>query len=420
MKLLLFVLIPLAAWSAPVDTGKNDEVSDDSLKPLIRTKRADEEIIFGNHQNEARVVKKSDPSLDLDADDDVIENDVKGSDDVNAKSDDDSSENTINDVNKADGMIGEGESTEENNEDNNSLIETDDSETSSGDVEDILDNRGDLQLTSEAEDFGNFYPYVGMAPYLRMKPKQKRGAPGSQLMSADQMSSAAKVPEVSSSERHKRDLTAEELYDWLENGKNGNGLEDDVEYYGEDEGETGGNDEDDEIKELALELLAEEYPEETDNNLDYPIYQDYGEDETESNKEMLSLLDYLEKGTPVLERAPLRDLYPEHIQEEWDDLETDPEQPYEPIVYQGVPGIFIPMPEESLSDNPPIQKRQYLSMLPGQKKRNFYPYHLEPVGGRWGAFVSPEEEKRNAEAYDRLYRLAEALNPRNRDYVDYK
>ncbi|KAK2163023.1 hypothetical protein LSH36_87g04032 [Paralvinella palmiformis] len=442
MKLFLplFVILPLAAWGAPTLTEKNDQISDDSLKPLIRTKRADEEIIFGNHQNEARVVKKSDPSLNLD--DEVIDNDVNNSDDVSTKPDDESVvSSVINDVSKpeSDHLIEEEESSEKNDEDSSSLseAEAEEFESSSGEEDDdILNNKG-TSLTAE-ENINDFYPYVGFTPYLRSKPKQKRAAPG-KFLTAENMPSAVGMSGPNASQRHKRDLTAEELYDWLQNGNKRDDLDrygdadDDVRYYRENDDERDDDDddnddvvedgevpEDDEIKELALELLEQEYPDQTDNNLDYPAYQDYGDDEMDRNKEMLSLLDYLEKGTPVLERAPLRELYPEHIQEEWDDLETGPEQFYEPIVYHGVPGIFVPMPEESLSENTPIQKRQYLSLLPGQKKRNFYPYHLEPTGGRWGAFVSPEEEKRNSESYDRLYRLAQALNPRNRDYIEYK
>ncbi|XP_013381664.1 protein IWS1 homolog [Lingula anatina] len=62
---------------------------------------------------------------------------------------------------------------------------------------------------------------------------------------------------------------------------------------------------------------------------------------------------------------------------------------------------------------PSVPKRQYLSMVPGNKRAPFYPYEAEPQYGRWGAFIrkAQAEEKREkaAEEYMQLYNLARAL-----------
>ena len=49
------------------------------------------------------------------------------------------------------------------------------------------------------------------------------------------------------------------------------------------------------------------------------------------------------------------------------------------------------------------------SMMPQPAVEKRYPYSYEPYGGRWGAFV-PGVKRVTAEAYERLYELAEALN----------
>ena len=96
--------------------------------------------------------------------------------------------------------------------------------------------------------------------------------------------------------------------------------------------------------------------------------------------------------------------YPEETEEFWEaeeEEEDEPELEYRSIVYDGQPGIFIPV------------KRQYISMVPGVRKRNFYPYSTEPEG-HWGAFVDTQEKRNEEAAYERLYRLAQALRGEGR------
>ncbi len=83
---------------------------------------------------------------------------------------------------------------------------------------------------------------------------------------------------------------------------------------------------------------------------------------------------------------------------------------YEPIMYHGQPGIFIPA------------KRQFASTYAGMRKRaeDIYPYNYGP-DGRWGALVAAETEKRNQqEMYERLYHLAQALRGDDRSVEQWK
>lgn len=95
---------------------------------------------------------------------------------------------------------------------------------------------------------------------------------------------------------------------------------------------------------------------------------------------------------------------------------------YLPVVYDGQPGLFIPIGEESSQ----MKKRsEYpMSLVPGTKKRSFYPAEENP--DKWGAFIDAyEEEKRNqGQMYDRIFKLAEALRERQgesqEDFSDEK
>ena len=93
--------------------------------------------------------------------------------------------------------------------------------------------------------------------------------------------------------------------------------------------------------------------------------------------------------------------YPNDVKETWENLGPAQEVLYEPPPYE-------PESEFELPD-----KRQYMSFVPGVRKRtpDFYPYQYGP-DSRWGAFVlQPELEKRNEFAeYQKLFELAEALN----------
>ena len=287
-----------------------------------------------------------------------------------------------------------------------------------------------LVLLAGYKDYRDYYDYLypnmGLQRVRRSNAKQKRASEQENLISPKGIMESAMTSGQRANERVKRDLTADELYDWLENGDPETDDAPSMGYYPEyPEIEDVGSDNalsDQLLKELLTgEQEQEEYPIEQENSADYPAYEEYGTEEPKENPELLSLLEYLvENEEPAEEVNPLREMYPADIEEKWEDLDLGPDVTYQPIIYQGVPGIFIPMNEKMASQEVSVDKRQYLSMVPGMRKRGFYPYNSEPEDGRWGAFVPPEERKRAADAYERLFRLAEALKPQERSYADYK
>ena len=77
--------------------------------------------------------------------------------------------------------------------------------------------------------------------------------------------------------------------------------------------------------------------------------------------------------------------------------------------------------EETYEDLGPVNrvyKRQYLSFVPGSKRSGqFYPI----TDGWWRGITDPlAEQKRNDMEYERLMRLAQALNPSEGYYEEYK
>ena len=139
--------------------------------------------------------------------------------------------------------------------------------------------------------------------------------------------------------------------------------------------------------ELARELLAEKAEDKVrDAVLEYLIDEAEAEEEEQEKKE-LPETEEEEKREPV-------------------EGSVEPGVGYVPIVFGGVPGIFIP----EVLPNPGA-----VSAAEGRRKRNqFYPSYYEPYGGRWSALTpraGPDagEVKRAADGYGRLYRLADAL-----------
>ncbi len=265
------------------------------------------------------------------------------------------------------------------------------------------------------DDYYNYYDVSDYYPYLGMF-RRKRSAQQNKLMSAENMMHGGDAGVAST--RVKRDLTADDIRNWIENGAIDYPDYGD-EYEGESDPRLGGEDT------AALEQLLQEYldygdgvPQEEEPSVDYPLspynlqQEEEEEQEMEDTKDRLALLQYLLEDIPAEreeEELYERRVEPEDVEESWEELDPSEEIEYEPIVYNGVPGIFIPTPEAAAAALP-TQKRQFISMVPGNRKRSdFYPYNLEPEGGRWDAFI-PQDEKRTADAYERLYRMAQALS----------
>lgn len=392
MRLFVLLILPIAAWCAPAQVT---ETEDESSKPLIRTKRADELIMYGDQQNKASIVKKAVPMEDL-----------KGLDEIIDKKSDDS----IKEVNKLE---------DDNTEDTPSETDEDLPSTEDASKEDELASSGEPANIESQKDIKNDYYNYNYYPYAQSyRYRRNTKAKSNDLLTAEHMEPRSEETALDSGARSKRDLTTEEIAQWLENG-GGNVIEDTADYYNYDNPEYS---QPPGWYNPALSQLLDEYTDvyQKESPVDYEDYNGFSEEPAANpkNKELLSLLEYLVASEAPKENDQLPQIYPEDVQEEWQDIEEEDEvTPYEPLVYNGVPGVFIPMESENV-----VTKRQYMSMVPGVRKRNdFYPYSLEPEGGRWGAFVDQVEEKRTADAYERLLRMAEALNPPSqRYYDDYK
>ena len=113
------------------------------------------------------------------------------------------------------------------------------------------------------------------------------------------------------------------------------------------------------------------------------------EEEKEEIKEALRYLDQLAA-------------YRKQISEQEDN--DDPEVEYEPIVYHGEPGIFIPLPNDASE----------------VEKRSGYGSYREDPYDRWQEIAEEEAEKEKEEeeyeeAYDKLIELAQALRQHDSD-----
>lgn len=463
--------------SAPV---QEQVVAADSQKPLVRTKRA-EVVMFGNHQNNDARVKKSDPSVAFSAEEAVI--DKKGSMSVENTVPEvqNSPSGTVKELNPPMGSVAVPEVLPEAEE--KSPVAADKTEDELATQEELANEVAGpaSQLNTELEedmtsgdiengDFNSpnggykglpeyyyyddlYYPYSGMQRRKRnagqaaaSNTRQERSAP--KLMTAENMMTGEE--DANAAGRVKRDLTADDIRFWLENGGD---LSDYPQYEGLDSElyapeDVQGGDWDDGSLAGLIEQYRSPYvvmddPAEVDAGempmAEYALYpleserEAEEEREVEETKDRLALLQYLLEdvpaagGLPQLPQppaaavSPLAELYPEDVEETWQDLEPTEQVEYEPILYHGVPGIFIPVPGNGAGagagvgavSQMELEKRQYLSMVPGSRKRAFYPYNAEPASSsRWGALVpgdAEREEKRASDAYERLYRMAQAL-----------
>ena len=106
------------------------------------------------------------------------------------------------------------------------------------------------------------------------------------------------------------------------------------------------------------------------------------------------------------ETEPVIDQSENAISDDWSDLVSQDQSQYKPVVFDGKPGLFVPA------------KRQMLSMLPGIRKRSFYPYAYQPQA-TWSALLPSGDERKRAarddmynNEYKRVYSLASYLKAR--------
>jgi len=132
------------------------------------------------------------------------------------------------------------------------------------------------------------------------------------------------------------------------------------------------------IKEVEEEREAEEEEQEREMMLEYLYREELEREQLEQEAEEEALMQEYSKRSG------------------WGGLGPGDEAEFQKILHNGEPGVFYPV------------KRQYLSLMPGMRKRSdvFYPDE-DP---RWSALIQAEIEKRNEEdMYERLYQLATAL-----------
>ena len=457
--LLVLAGLLLCVYSAPLQHN---------AKLLSRAKRAAEQVIFGNHQNNARV-KKSGPGLatplrplddgavaedeaDIDkkalvtskvtsseADQpqgqedltDDLEGDAQSHleeqvQDAMVPSVDDASSNAqeasetaeVDDMKFDDSAASDASSSSEAAAASPALPEEVDAEQNMEPMGDEIPNNNvenmpsqhqpsfplDIfnknQLGAEYMDYPTYdYQYN---PYLRRK--RSLGQNKARAVNAEDMMAAGNVM-ASSGRRSKRDLGQDPRYAW------------------EDYPEA---DYQEPVEEKRQEVLEEmlkdemlkynpELAEEMNNEIEEDEEGPYG---PEQEAEDLALLNYLYRNGYADD-----DLEQEYEEE----VEEAPEQPWEemgPATQVALPEengpYFYPYGQYASEDNVMsapygMTKRQYLSFVPGVRKRNsdFYPYAYGP-DGRWGAMVAGEVMEKRAEEkmYERLMRLASALRDR--------
>lgn len=391
------------AHSAPTSlTSVNDANSAASSaavsaeKPLIRTKRA-EEILYGNHQNAPRV-KKSDPAI------------ATSEDVVSTKNDDVTREDAKTSITDLD-------EKEKIPVDSEQSLPTEEQEEIPPKNE-PLHNVEDIPAELNDADYQRYEDQEGSedAEALRKKRSIK-----TVMMTAENMAGSSRSHSSVDSRpvRAKRDLDYEDLrqlfansregpYDEQEELENSEGpggriyvMEPDQVEEEEDEDSNVGDEDEEEkrsgggVVPLSVAALrpyeyepSYEQPSENEELLRELVERKVEEDAREK------LLDYLLAAAIASEA------------ESANEAETDANDDADEGIIEDGPGR-PDYDDESIRDmvgaEPPVVL----------KRSDFYPYSYEPYGGRWGAMVPGS--KRSANEYERLYRLAEALNADN-DY----
>jgi hypothetical protein len=240
----------------------------------------------------------------------------------------------------------------------------------------------------------NWYDYLNYdgyyQPFNMDNDRTKRSAKAEQPLTAENM--MADAPQ-----RSKRDLKDDELNEWLE---------EEVGLMPEDYEEVMEEEPNEDIVERLMEgaEIGEWAPEPVD--VDEEEY--YADVEPSVDDEAkLALLRYIYEKLPESMPEQQYEVPYDIDTPSYEELLEQDELEYEPIVYRGVPGVFIPL--------------QPQGPIPDVRKRgsDFFPYNYESSpSGRWGAFLpSHNEQKRNAEAYERLYQMARALRRYDDDWL---
>lgn len=437
MRVLFFLAgLLLCVYSAPLQDSKR----------ISRAKRAAEQVIFGNHQNNARV-KKSGPGLatplrplepaavredEEDIDKKALvtskvtssENDQEGQEDLSDDLENDTKshlqdeaesevETPPEDASSQDAEEMKDEETVESQED---AAEED---TAEENLQQLMKENESLQaedqpsfplelfeknhLGSEYMDYPT-YDYQDN-PFLRKK--RSLGQHKAQAVVAEDMMQGGS-PLASSGRRSKRDLGQDVRY-----------MLDDLDY---PEVDRRGYEEEPELDENKQEVLEEmlreemlkynpELAEEVENEVE-PEEMPYGNSQEAQD---LALINYLYRNG-YAEDDLGQDYEEEEGPEPWEEMGPAPQValPEEEAPYLYPYGQYAS--EENVMNAPySMAKRQYLSFVPGMRKRtnDFYPYAYGP-DGRWGAMVSDEVMEKRAEErmYERLLRLAAALRDR--------
>ncbi|ELU15380.1 hypothetical protein CAPTEDRAFT_223379 [Capitella teleta] len=434
----VFQIVPVLVFSllAPSFSAPLEQQADNDINNVKRA----EEIMYGNHQNSARMKKsgpvlvdpvEQEPADDVDELVDEVTNKIPAEteekeelvEEVVTPEEGDlallqghKEEDDLENLKAGDALEDEVDREEETVEDE-ILPSGDDAEGENqmeeSIKEDILPN-GDIATTlmkeqseidnsvdqKETEPAMNWYDYLNIDGYVKPYPvdqdRTKRSAQSEQPLTAENM-----MPD--SPQRSKRDLTDDELKEWLEEKA---GLQPIVDYPEEFQSE---EDADESLIERILESSQDQQWEEEPIDLEQLNEEVYfpEDEETAEAREKLSLLRYIYDKLPndYLESSDYEGPYESEVPLE--ELQEKEDIEYEPIVYRGVPGIFIPI----VSQGP----------VPDVRKRasDFYPYSYESSpSSRWEAFLpSHTEQKRNADAYERLYQMARALRRYDDDWL---
>ncbi|CAH1799618.1 unnamed protein product [Owenia fusiformis] len=139
-----------------------------------------------------------------------------------------------------------------------------------------------------------------------------------------------------------------------------------------------------------------------------PGYMSEVEKAAEEAKDRLEVLEWLygdgyktNAYSPQEDSYEYEDEYTPYGNDGWIEEPVEDEMPdYENIIYNGEPGIFVPLKRSS-----PV----FSSSIPF-RKRGFYPAEEEPLARWQGLVLGPKSRRAYKSAYDRVYELAQALD----------
>jgi len=435
LSLMFLVGCALVSLTEAAPAALMDVLHVEEDTPLVRTKRA-EEVSFGNVQNEPRV-KKSDHVIDgdVEATHDVIK---RGAGDVSGEEDDSSSSQVEEMENQETESTGEESNeikeeseaekeTEEEKEREEEVSEPEDWTPPEDTPEEKLDEdslqeafrQGSAGETDRRKKRGA--TDESLAPILRLKrdreihPPVKRSVPAKRhlMMTAENMGARDGVLRT----RTKRDLSYDELRRLLA----GNRRDQQDDRYSYDR--------------LPLQSIEEENedvePEETPSDGGYEPSYDYdsgrgsesGAEEYggESDEEAGEGNDGGEeeflmpsKREEAIEKEILRyEVVKELLREK--EAEEAKEAVLDYLIEAAEERVREAVAEEQKAEQEEEREREEEAEALGRAMAKRYPYTYEPYGGRWGAMVPGAKRSLDRESYERLYRLAQALNDNEND-----